>query len=334
MLPTSNGDATLLETHCHLNNPRRRATERTVLGRAREVGVDALIMIGYDLTTSHAAAELASPDDGLHAAVGIHPHEVPDGDRERKPSCARWPRDPAVVAIGEIGLDFYRDLAPREAQYPAFEAQLALARGAGSAGRRPHARIRHRRPGRDRAARPRRAAGPDALLERHGRGGPRARGLGLLLGVGGVLTYKKPGALAEVVAEAPLESLVLETDSPYLPPVPHRGERNEPGYLPLVARRLAEYPADRPGCRRRGYLRHRGRLLQNSRRRWGMNLAGAVQRFRERPGAPGVSEERQPVHAPVDNPGRHRGPRPCRGRPPDGGQRCPRRRGGQEGPTL
>jgi TatD DNase family protein len=171
--------------------------------------------------------------------VGIHPHETDEWSAAAEAELRRLAAQPGVVAIGEIGLDFYRDLSPREEQYAVFEAQLGLAREL----RLPI--VVHTRESVTAAL---------DVLEPHARAGlrgimhcwsgsveeaRRTRDLGLLLGIGGVLTYKKPGALPDVVAESPLESLVLETDSPYLPPVPHRGERNEPGYLPLVAERLA-----------------------------------------------------------------------------------------------
>jgi len=233
-------DARIFETHCHLNNAQFDGDLDATLQRAREAGVRELLLIGYDLESSRGVVALADPARGLYAAAGIHPHDAVSWSTDTEAELRRLLAAPGVIALGEIGLDFFRDLSPREAQYPAFHAQLELAleldlpvvvhtRESSSSSLdvlEPYARrglrgIMHCWSGTVEEAR-------------------RARELGLLLGVSGVVTYKKPGALPEVIAETPLEGLVLETDSPYLPPVPYRGKRNEPGYLPLIASRVAE----------------------------------------------------------------------------------------------
>lgn len=227
------------ETHCHLNNAQYATDLITVLERARQAGVRALTVIGWDLDSSRAAVELARRHPGLHATVGVHPHEVEEWGPEMEASVREMARDPAVVAIGEIGLDFYRDLSPREKQYEAFRAQLEMAAELGLP------IVVHTRESVGPAMDVIEPFAPDRLRGvMHCWSGTveearRARDFGFMLGIGGVLTYKKPGDLPDVVLDSPLESLVLETDCPYLAPTPHRGKRNEPAYLPLTAERLA-----------------------------------------------------------------------------------------------
>jgi TatD DNase family protein len=228
------------ETHCHLNHDRFAADYEPTLARARAAGVTRFVLIGYDLPSSRRAVELARPDEGIYATAGIHPHDAETWSAAAERELRSLLRAPGVVAVGEIGLDFYRNLSPREAQYAAFRAQLDLAAEQGLP------IVVHTResvsPSLD-VIEPYAHRGLRGVM--HCWSGTvdearRARGLGLLLGIGGVLTYKNAGELPDVVRESPLESLVLETDCPYLPPVPHRGQRNEPAYLPLVAERLAE----------------------------------------------------------------------------------------------
>ena len=198
-----------------------------------------MVVIGCDLPSSRAALELARAHPGVYATAGFHPHEAQQWSAAAERELRELAAAPEVVALGEMGLDFYRDLSPRHAQYTAFRAQLDLAGELGLP------IVVHTRE----------SVTPSLdVLEPHARAGlravmhcwsgtlaeaERALALGFTLGVGGVLTYKKAGELPEVVRAAPLERLVLETDCPYLPPEPHRGKRNEPAYIPLVAAHLA-----------------------------------------------------------------------------------------------
>lgn len=239
-LKYSRMDAGIFETHCHLNNSQFADDLDATLERARAAGVQELLLIGYNLESSRSVVQLADPSRGIYAAAGIHPHDAETWGPETEAELRRLLAAPGVIALGEIGLDFYRDLSPREAQYPAFRAQLDLALELGTP------IVIHTResitPSLD-------------VLEPYARRGlqgimhcwsgtveeaQRACDLGFLLGVGGVVTYKNPGNLVQVVAEIPLAQLVVETDSPYLPPVPYRGKRNEPSYLPLITGRIAE----------------------------------------------------------------------------------------------
>lgn len=230
----------IFETHCHLNNARFDDDREAVIARAREAGVTELIEIGYDLESSREAVALAKPEAGIYAAVGIHPHDAATWDAEAEEEIRRLAALPGVVAIGEIGLDFYRDLSPRDAQYTAFAAQLDLASELGLPV------IIHTRESMSEALEvltPYGNAGLPGVL--HCWSGTvqqahNAVSLDFYLGIGGVLTYKNAGDLIDVVRAIPLERMLLETDCPYLPPTPHRGKRNEPAYLPLIAEKIAD----------------------------------------------------------------------------------------------
>jgi TatD DNase family protein len=230
----------LFDTHAHLHFPEFAEDRDEALTRARAAGVSRLLVVGADLASSRAAVAFAAAHPGVYAAVGIHPHDAETADPASLSALATLAREAPVVAIGEIGLDYYRDLAPRPAQDRALRAQLDLARALG----RPvvlHCREAH--------------AALLEILEGGGLGpaggilhcfsGDRAaadRGLalGLAISIAGPVTYPGARRLADVVRAVPLEALVLETDCPYLPPQPWRGRRNEPAYLPVTATRVAE----------------------------------------------------------------------------------------------
>ena len=229
----------LFDTHAHLHDPAFADDRAAVLARARAAGVARLLTIGTDPETSRAAIALAAEHADVYAAVGIHPHDAAQADAAALETIATLARAPKVVAIGEIGLDYYRNLSPPEAQARVLRAQLALARATG----KPillHCRDAH--------------GDLLAALEADGLGGGgimhcfsgdldvarRCVGLGLLISVAGPVTYPNARRLPEVVRAVGLDRLVVETDCPYLPPQPWRGQRNEPAYLPVTAARLAE----------------------------------------------------------------------------------------------
>jgi len=230
----------LFDTHAHLHFPEFADDLDAVLERARAAGVRRILTIGTDVPTSRAAAALAFREPNVWAAVGIHPHEAADADEAALAEIERLAGGPRVVAIGETGLDFFRNLAPREAQERALRSQLALARRTrkpvlihcrdaheetlsilGAADVSEHGGIMHCFSG-------------DVGIAR------RCLDLGLLLSLAGPVTYPKPGALPEVAKFVPADRLVVETDCPFLPPQPYRGKRNEPAYLAITAARVAE----------------------------------------------------------------------------------------------
>ncbi|RKY58146.1 MAG: hydrolase TatD [Candidatus Latescibacterota bacterium] len=224
------------DTHAHLEDGRFSSDLDEVVRRAEEAGVKAILTAGTDLKTSRAAVELAERYGGVWAAVGVHPHEAEKATPEVLAEVEELASHEKVVAVGEVGLDFYRDRSPRESQLTAFRRQVELA------GKLGLPLVVHSR-GAVREV-------LDLLKEFRGIRGvlhcfpggleeaEEALELGWYVGIGGTLTFPK-SALPEVVSALPLEGILLETDSPYLAPVPHRGRRNEPAYLVLVGEKLA-----------------------------------------------------------------------------------------------
>ena len=231
----------LIDTHCHLNHPSLASDLPEVLRRAEEAGVEQVICVGYDLESSTLAAHLARDIRMVHAAVGIHPHDAATFTLETEEQIRMLAADRTyVVAIGETGLDYYRDLSPREVQQGAFRRHIELARELDLP------LVVHSRDAQDDVL---------AILEDHGvppRGvvmhclpsdpdfARRSLDLGCRVGIAGPVTFQNAGSLRDMVGEIPLDRIVLETDAPYLAPHPHRGGQNEPSYLPLVAAKLAE----------------------------------------------------------------------------------------------
>lgn len=247
----------MIDSHVHLNRQEFADETGAIVERARAAGVTGFLNVGYDLETSRASLALADRYDDVWATVGIHPHDallladeqgrVTADGRLRLAELEELCRHPKVLAVGEIGLDFFRDLSPRPAQHAALAAQLELAarldlpvvfhvRDAWEAmlgfvdqvGLPPRRGVLHAFSGD--------AAAVDWALER-----------GFRLGIGGVVTYRQ-SALPGMVARAGCDALLLETDAPWLPPVPHRGQRNEPAWLGLVLDTVAGILQMEPGA--------------------------------------------------------------------------------------
>jgi TatD DNase family protein len=234
----------LIDTHCHYNLAAFDADRAEAMARAREAGVTRAVVIGYDLASSEWAVRLAAEFPGLYAVVGIHPNDAAQATPEGLTRLRELALQPKVVALGEIGLDFHWNVEPPERQRAVFRDQLHLAREHGLP-----IILHTRESDRDVVSVLEEEGGEwRGILHCFG-GDPevarRALALGLHLGLGGVLTFKNARQLQETARTLPLERLVLETDSPYLTPMPHRGRirRNEPSFLPFVARHLAELRA-------------------------------------------------------------------------------------------
>jgi TatD DNase family protein len=210
------------------------------LARAREAGVERVVTIGIDLATSRRAAELAAGHAGVDFTVGVHPHDAAVAGDEDWRALQALARERGAVAWGECGLDYYRDRAPRDAQQKAFARQIELALELGL----PlvvHSREAHQ----DVLAmlREQDAGRVGGVVHCFSGDWPLARRvleLGFRLGVDGPVTYPKSHALREVCARAPLDSLLLETDCPFLAPQPVRGRTNEPAFLPYICQGVAQ----------------------------------------------------------------------------------------------
>jgi TatD DNase family protein len=233
----------MIDTHAHVHDRSFDEDRDAMLARARERGVDAIVTVGCDVNDSRRACETAERYD-LAATVGIHPHEAKDAPADLPATfdALRERFGGRVVAIGETGLDYHYDHSPRDVQRSVFAAQLAYARSRGLP------LVFHQREAHDDFVAGLRA-GYDPGSQRgvvHCFTGTAAEALlfsqelGLLLGIGGVVTFKTAQPLRDAVRAAGLEAIVLETDCPYLAPVPHRGKRNEVAYVADTARVVAE----------------------------------------------------------------------------------------------
>ncbi len=233
----------LVDSHAHLDFEDYAADLDGVVARARAAGLERIVCIGLWRAPGSFgnALDLAARDPSFFAAtVGIHPHEcarVPEEDWARHEALAR---DPRVVAIGETGLDFHYDHSPRPAQEASFRRSLGIARAAG----KPV--VIHVREADEVCARVLREEGvPPAggVIHCFTGDAPAARAyldLGLYVSVAGVVTFKNAEPIREAVRIVPRDRLLVETDCPFLAPIPHRGKRNEPAYVVETARKVAE----------------------------------------------------------------------------------------------
>lgn len=235
----------LVDSHAHIYLDKFDSDFEAMLDRAREAGVGVIVMPAIDIESIKKAISLSEQYDGLYAMAAIHPSETKKETAERDFNALQaLCDDPGVVAVGESGLDYYWDRSFVERQQMFFRQHNRLAI------EKDLPLILHNREASDdlvRILREEKASNTGSERLRgifHCFGGPpwlvdQALDLGFFLGIGGTLTFKNSG-VAEIVREIPLEHLVLETDAPFLAPVPYRGKRNEPAYVRLVAERLAE----------------------------------------------------------------------------------------------
>ncbi len=230
----------LVDSHVHLDHEQFRADLDALIGRAHEQGIARMLTIGTGdgPPKLDCAIELAARHPGVYATVGVHPHEASKANAATFDELRILLGGPAVLALGEIGLDYHYDFSPRELQREVFVEQLRLARDAG----KPI--IIHTR-----------EAWPDTvdLLRREWTGegimhcftGDEAQArealdLGFHLSFGGVVTFNKAENVRQAAAIVPEDHLLVETDAPYLAPIPHRGKRNEPAFMVETVRRLAQ----------------------------------------------------------------------------------------------
>jgi TatD DNase family protein len=232
----------LIDSHCHLNFSAFDQDRAKVLARASEAGIIGLVNPAIDLASSYQVVELAKELPNLFAAVGFHPNDAAGLDESALSQLRELAGQPEVVALGEIGLDYYWDKVPRQTQRRVFEAQLTLAKDVG----RPV--IIHQRESVADTMAVLRGWGsqqdhPGLVLHSFSgdmRMAEEALELGFYLGISGPVTFKNNRQLPEIVAATPPERLLVETDAPFLSPHPFRGKRNEPARVELIAARLAE----------------------------------------------------------------------------------------------
>jgi TatD DNase family protein len=230
----------LIDSHCHIDDARFDVDREVMLTRARAAGIAHLVTIGCDLETSRAAVALAQKYTFVSATVGVHPHEVKLIEDHWYAELKTLAQSPRVVAYGEIGLDYHYDHSPREVQRQRFREQVQLAREL----RLPIV-IHTREAQEDTIAilKEEKASelggvfhcfSGDAWLAKD------ALDLGFYVSFSGVITFQNATMLRDIVKTVPLDRILVETDSPYLTPAPHRGKRNEPAYVRQVAEKIAE----------------------------------------------------------------------------------------------
>ncbi|MGZ4826153.1 MAG: TatD family hydrolase [Terriglobales bacterium] len=244
----------LIDSHCHLEGPKFAPDREQVLARAREVGVQALVAIGNgsgpdDVSCGIRLAEQYGRSQGLniYATIGVHPHEAALAEERHFVEMEKLAHDPRVIAWGEIGLDYFYDHSPRAVQQKVFIRQMELARAAGLP------IVIHNRPS-DNSDN----AWQDLfrLLREHwtsaGLGGilhcftgsvehaKLGMDLGFMISFAGNVSYPKAVSIRETATRIPLDRMLIETDSPYLAPLPHRGKRNEPAFVAETARHIGE----------------------------------------------------------------------------------------------
>ncbi len=230
----------LIDTHCHLDFPEFDTDRELVVERAGEAGVKTIINVASSLKASRQAVSLAERFPGVFASIGIHPHDAQACDEAAFQAVRALARAKKVVAIGEVGLDFYRNLSPQRDQEQVFERFIALAHEA----KLPliiHTRMSHERAfdmlksnkaGERGGVVVHCFSGDTAFLT-------RCLDAGFFVSFTCNVTYKKAEALRTVLSHVPLDRLFLETDAPFLAPEGRRGQRNEPAYLPALAEAVA-----------------------------------------------------------------------------------------------
>ena len=231
---------TLIDSHCHIDMPQFDADRDAVVARAREAGVESMLIVGgVDEEAGHRRALRVAEEYGLPASAGVHPHEARLATDAVYDELRVLARDGRIVALGELGLDFHYDHSPRDVQREVFRRQLRLAREVGLPV------IVHTREADEETA---------DILEEEGAGetggvihcftgghelARRALALGLCISFSGIVAFPRAEVIQEVARTVPEDRLLVETDSPFLAPPPHRGKRNEPAFVVDVARAVA-----------------------------------------------------------------------------------------------
>jgi TatD DNase family protein len=227
----------VIDSHAHLTAKAFKKDLHSVLRRAKDAGVTAILNASFDIPSSEAAVRLVEEHDDIYAAVGVHPHDAKTLTLDGLEKLEDLAAHPKVVAIGEIGLDFYRDLSPRRTQEDAFRLQIGLAR------QLDLPVIIHDRDAHQRTIQVLKDEGVTHGVLHCFSGDPNLARQGLDLGLhisfAGPITYNGKKARA-ILPWLPADRFLIETDCPYLTPVPYRGKRNEPAHVKYVLERVAE----------------------------------------------------------------------------------------------
>lgn len=254
----------LVDSHCHLDFPDFADEREAVLARARAAGVGTMLTIGTRLDQFPAVRAIAEAAGDVWCSVGVHPHEAAEHAAMTAAQLSALAEHPRVVGIGETGLDFYYDHSPRDVQERVFRAHIAASKTSGL----PlivHAReadaeiagiLRQERP----------CAGVLHCFS-SGRGlAEAALDLGFYISISGIVTFRKADELRAIVRDVPLDRLLVETDAPYLAPVPYRGKRNEPAYVVATAAAMARLKGVAPDELAAATTGNFFRLFQKARR--------------------------------------------------------------------
>lgn len=231
----------LIDTHCHLDFESFQDDLDQVIDRARIAGVSRIIAPALGIENCPKVLEIAAKYDGVFAAVGVHPNSAASWRDEWLTKIRTYAKSEDVVAIGEIGLDYYRDYSPRERQLKTLEAQLELAKELDLPV------ILHNRDSdadllsilKTSGIEQRTNPGVFHSFSTEWKIATAALDLGFYLGFSGPVTFKKADELREVVSKVPSDRIIVETDAPFLAPQPYRGKRNEPAYVKLIAEKIA-----------------------------------------------------------------------------------------------
>lgn len=230
----------LIDSHAHLEMPEFRKDLSEVLQRAKDSGIEYIFTVGTEKKDWKRALEIASSYPNIYAILGVHPHNAKEIDHETYPALKKLCRHEKVKAYGEIGLDFYRNHSPRDIQLNRFREQIGLAKEL----KLPiviHDREAHQET--LEILKSEKAWENGGIIHCFSGDEQMAKAcieMGFYISIPGSITYKNAGPFHEIVKRLPLESLLVETDAPFLTPVPFRGKRNEPSYVRYTAEKIAE----------------------------------------------------------------------------------------------
>lgn len=230
----------LIDSHAHLDDSRFQEDREYLINSLNKNGIELVINIGADLQTSINSVELANKYENIYAVIGVHPHSAREVTEQTLKQLKNMSKNNKVVAIGEIGLDFYYDNSPRDIQRKWFKEQLKLAKELNlpvvihsrDAAQETFDTIKEAQDGKLRGVLHCYSSSVEMAIE--------YIKLGFYISLGGPVTFKNARVAREVAKEVPLDRLLIETDCPYLTPEPYRGKRNEPMYVKYVAEKIAE----------------------------------------------------------------------------------------------